>query len=147
MLQYDPNKRSSAAEIAQHPFLLKFINDFSYIDYSERDVNDLAQRYFEELDQIISWGDFDVVAHIFYFIKYFYRQHVKFDLMNFDDIIFDLMKHIVSSGKGIEINTSCLKEYYSNTVPDLYYLKMFKRAGGEIVTIGSMPYFFSSSKI
>ena len=32
MLQYDPTKRSSAAEISEHPFLIKYIGDFSYID-------------------------------------------------------------------------------------------------------------------
>ena len=32
MLQYDPAKRSSASEISSHPFLLKYIGDFTYID-------------------------------------------------------------------------------------------------------------------
>ena len=32
MLQYDPKKRSSAAEISQHPFLIKPFENFSYID-------------------------------------------------------------------------------------------------------------------
>ena len=32
MLQYDSNKRASAADISKHPFLLKCADDFSYID-------------------------------------------------------------------------------------------------------------------
>ena len=32
MLQYDSNKRSSASEISNHPFLIKYIGDFTYID-------------------------------------------------------------------------------------------------------------------
>ena len=32
MLQYDSNKRSSASEISSHPFLIKYIGDFTYID-------------------------------------------------------------------------------------------------------------------
>ena len=32
MLQYDPTKRSSASEISSHPFLIKYIGDFTYID-------------------------------------------------------------------------------------------------------------------
>ena len=32
MLQYDPTKRSSVSEISRHPFLIKYIGDFTYID-------------------------------------------------------------------------------------------------------------------
>ena len=32
MLQYDSSKRKSASELSKHPFLIKYINDFSYID-------------------------------------------------------------------------------------------------------------------
>ena len=32
MLQYDSSKRKSASELSKHPFLMKHVNDFSYID-------------------------------------------------------------------------------------------------------------------
>ena len=35
MLQYNPSKRMSASELSKHPFLTKYINDFSYIDLKQ----------------------------------------------------------------------------------------------------------------
>jgi hypothetical protein len=36
MLQYDPSKRLSSKELTNHPFLIKYIGDFSYIDLKQK---------------------------------------------------------------------------------------------------------------
>ena len=36
MLQYEPSKRLSSKELINHPFLIKYIGDFSYIDLKQK---------------------------------------------------------------------------------------------------------------
>jgi len=43
----------------------------------------------------------------------------------------------VAKGKGIEINTSGLRQAYGDTFPNLECLKLYRDLGGEILTIGS----------
>ncbi|MCI7350510.1 MAG: histidinol phosphate phosphatase, partial [Ruminococcus sp.] len=54
-----------------------------------------------------------------------------------EELIAESFKTLISNGKGIEINTSGLRQKYGKTFPDLSYLKLYKDLGGEILTIGS----------
>ena len=52
-------------------------------------------------------------------------------------IVEDILKTVIEDGKGIEFNTSYHRYGLKDTTPSVDILKLYKRLGGEIITIGS----------
>ena len=48
-----------------------------------------------------------------------------------------LFRSVISRGKGIEVNTSGIRQGAGEPMPGLRTLKRYKELGGEIVTVGS----------
>jgi histidinol-phosphatase (PHP family) len=112
--------------------------DFAFMDYNENDPELYFEVYLEEVMKLIDWGNFDVLAHLTYPLRYIIGEHgLKFNLPGYEEKIFKILKALVEKGKGIEINTSGLRQKYNELMPDLWCLKLYKQAGGEIITIGS----------
>jgi len=113
--------------------------DFYYIDYSsgEVDINALLDRYFKEMYAMVLWGGFDVLAHITYPLRYLAAANVNADLGRHSDIIDEILKAAINSGKGIEVNTSGLRQAINDTMPNIQIIKRYRELGGEIITIGS----------
>lgn len=55
---------------------------------------------------------------------------------DYSDIIDEILKEIISKGKGLEINTSGV-DRVGAFLPSIDYFRRFKELGGEIVTVGS----------
>jgi histidinol-phosphatase (PHP family) len=53
------------------------------------------------------------------------------------ELLKEVLKLIISKGKGIEINTSGLRQAPMETMPGVDVLKFYHELGGEILTIGS----------
>ena len=115
--------------------------DFCFIDYSEYDLDGiyaLAQRYFEEIHKLCVWGKFDVLAHLTYFMRYLKcKAKIDIDISRFDDIIAESFRLLAENGKGLEINTSGIRQGFGDTFPNLKYVSLFYDMGGEIISIGS----------
>lgn len=116
--------------------------DFALLDYTTLDENalyKLAETYMQEIYKLCKWGKMDVLGHLTYFLRYFHRHlNREFDISRFDDIIDESFRELISKGKGIEINTSGLRNAnFKETYPTIKYVKMFKSLGGEIISIGS----------
>ncbi|MFA5658967.1 MAG: histidinol-phosphatase HisJ family protein [Oscillospiraceae bacterium] len=113
-------------------------DDFAFLDYNNYDISKLLKLYFEEIYEMCLHGDFDVLGHMTYTLRYMEgEQGFKTDISQFDDMIFASFKALSQRGKGIEINTSGLRQKYGKTFPELKYVKMFREAGGEILSVGS----------
>lgn len=116
--------------------------DFAFIDYNSMDINGLyklAEIYLLEVNKLCKWGKFDVLGHLTYFLRYFHRHlGAEFDITCFDEIIEASFRELAVKGKGIEINTSGLRNAtHKETYPSFKYVKMFRELGGEIISIGS----------
>lgn len=115
--------------------------DFAFIDYeklSPQDIYGLAERYFLEINKLCKWGKFDVLGHLTYILRYLKGSAgIDLDITPFDEIIADSFKSLVEKGKGIEINTSGLRQKYGDVLPSLKYVKLFRELGGEALSIGS----------
>lgn len=115
--------------------------DFYYIDYpkmSMDEIYDLLERYFKEVYELCRSGIPDVIGHITYCLRYMKQRHgICPDISRFDDIIAECLRALAQNGKGIEINTSGLRQGFGATFPDLKYVKLFRELGGEIISIGS----------
>ncbi|MDR1885923.1 MAG: histidinol-phosphatase HisJ family protein [Synergistaceae bacterium] len=117
---------------------LRDTDDFYYIDYENVDLDSLMQRYYEELYELVESGCFDVVGHINYQMRYMSAAARKtVDLSVYYGDLFEILKSAARQGKGIEINTSGLQRGLGEIIPSPEVIGLFRRAGGEIVTIGS----------
>lgn len=108
-----------------------------YPEYFDRlgDKNGIL-RYFESILANISvYDNFDVYGHLDYAVRY---SHAKnYSPADYRDITDEIIKKLVSMGKGIELNTAGLKYGlgWAHPHPDL--LKRCRELGVEIVTVGS----------
>lgn len=115
--------------------------DFALIDYSmytHDEVMWLLDRYYVEVLELAKLGKFDVLGHLTYTLRYIEgNARIKVDLKKYDDIIDEIFKTVIYNGKGIEINTSGLRQKYGKTFPDELYVKRYRELGGEILSLGS----------
>ncbi len=115
--------------------------DFCFLDYSqytEAEIYDLCRRYFEEIYKLCQWGKFDVLGHLTYLLRYMKCGYgIEPDISRFDDIIAESFRLLAQNGKGIEINTSGIRQNFGGTFPGLKYAKLFRDLGGEVISVGS----------
>lgn len=117
---------------------LENMEDFYFLDYKEYDVYNLLERYFRDLLELSQWGAFDSLAHLTYPLRYIVaREKISVDMKRFDDIIDAIFKCLAENDKALEINTSGLFMDINDTLPNIEYVKRFKKVGGKYVTIGS----------
>lgn len=96
------------------------------------------RQYFEEMLTCLKLHDnFDVLGHLTYISKCKAHPCPRIiPLEEYREIITEILKLLISKGKGIEVNTSG-KDRCGDFLPGLPYLKLFQELGGEIVTVGS----------
>ncbi|CAI3607732.1 putative histidinol phosphate phosphatase [Clostridium neonatale] len=124
-------------------------NDIDFIIGSVHNVNNKGLRtnlkeygeqvsyedYFKEILILSEVGDFDVLGHLDIIQRYAFNYYGIYDLSKYKEYIHEILKTLISRGKGIEINTSGL---HNNILfPKLEILKMYKDLNGEIITVGS----------
>ncbi|MGN0634540.1 MAG: histidinol-phosphatase HisJ family protein [Oscillospiraceae bacterium] len=116
-------------------------DDFFFINLKpmpQDELDRLICDYYKELYELACWGKFDVMGHITYPLRYIVGDAGRqVDLKPCDEMIFETMKKLISDGKGIEINTSGLRQKYGLTFPHFEYVRMYRQLGGEILTLGS----------
>lgn len=89
------------------------------------------------LDCVTVHDDFDVLGHLTYLSKArCHPTHEPVQLETHKEIVAEIMKVLVSKGKGMEINTSGIPRCGA-FLPSADFLRLFKDLGGQIVTVGS----------
>ena len=112
--------------------------DFYFMDFKKQDAMKFLGLYFNEVFEMTQASDIDVIAHLTYPLRYMGKYNAIVDLSRFDNIIREIFKAAAQRGIGLEINTGGMRKLeYGKSDPDLYYVKLFKESGGEIITIGS----------
>lgn len=107
-----------------------------YPEYFDKmgDHGGISHFFDAMLSAVKAIDDFDVLGHFDYIVRY---SHAKsYEPMDFREVIDEILKAVISKGKGIEINTAGVgKLGYPHPHP--FVLRRYKELGGEIVTIGS----------
>lgn len=113
--------------------------DFYYTDFSDKDTtHETLESFFKEYLELANWNRFDSVAHITYPFRYMIRTYnLRPSLKEYMGYVDEFLKVIIQNGKGIEINTSGLRQGLGITMPELDCIKRFRELGGEIITVGS----------
>lgn len=118
--------------------MVKGWDDFYYLDYQKTDPYYLLGLYFDEVLEMAEWGRFDVLGHLTYPLRYIQGDFgIKIDMSRYENIIEEIFRTLVKNGMGIEINSSGLRQKIGVTMPDKHYVSLYKKCGGEIITVGS----------
>jgi histidinol-phosphatase (PHP family) len=106
------------------------------------------QRYFETvLYSVKNFFDYEVYGHIDYIIRYGSFERKMYDFEHFKPIVTEILKEIITRGKGIEINTSGLRYGLGVTHPRFELLKLYYELGGRIITLGSDAHYLKDYRI
>ena len=80
---------------------------------------------------------FDSLGHLDYVVRYGAHQAEEYSYRKYAEEIDEILKHLISHGKGLEMNMAGMKYGlgFPNPHPDV--IRRYKELGGEIVTIGA----------
>ena len=113
--------------------------DFYFLKVRDEEEGDkILSAYVEELIETALWGNFSVMGHITYPLRYMRgRDGLDVSLNPHYEKLERLFKILAEKGLGIEVNTSGLRKFLGETMPDLDMVRLYKSCGGEIITVGS----------
>lgn len=99
---------------------------------SETECRAVMEDYCDTLETLVKTDGYDVLGHIIYPLRYFPKKLQASFAPHWEQLT-EILKIIIASGKGIEINTS-----QGTTIQDWRpYLALYRSLGGEILTTGA----------
>lgn len=98
---------------------------------------DCYDLYFDEYYDMVSLADFDIAAHLDLMSRYALNIVGNYNFEDYKEQIKKILSKIIEREKGIEINTSGLRNDLNSIHPKVEILTLYKELGGEIITIGS----------
>ncbi len=118
---------------------LRGAEDFYYMkDLKMEQAEALLKEYFNEIIEMLKWGNFDVLAHLTYPLRYFYSQSdLNINLNNFKKQIDEILLMTAKADKALEINTGALRQPLNKLSPEVDILRRYKELGGRLVSVGS----------
>lgn len=116
---------------------MKDNKDFGDIAYNAQNITSYCIKYLDELNALVDWNKFDCIGHLDLIKRYASKCNTKAVLMNYKERLEDILKKIIQNGKGIEVNTSGLRQYAKECLPGLDIISFYRQLGGEIITVGS----------
>ena len=102
--------------------------------------DELISRYYQEmLSNIKAMKEWDSLAHMDYIIRYTPNQsgHVYDSYERHSDVIDEILRYVISSGKCLEVNTAGYKYGLGQPNPSPAILKRYRQLGGERITVGA----------
>jgi len=100
-------------------------------------LDDVVRPYFDEVEAAARSGLFDTLGHLD-FIKRYVHPHIEpSDFAARPDLYEPILRALVESGMGLEINTSGLRQSPGQTYPAAPIVALFRAMGGRHVNSGS----------
>lgn len=105
--------------------------------YEHVDIETAVRQYFEdELVNVKAFKGFDVAGHMDFVLRYGPGAAETFTYRKYGDILDEILKELIETGRGIECNTSKYKA--KNMInPNQEIIRRYAQLGGEIITFGS----------
>lgn len=101
------------------------------------DVMETYHQYFDEVLKAVKVGGFDILAH-FDLVKRFGARYVgRFRLDPFREQVTAILEIMIERGIGMELNTSGLRHPCGEMFPGRETLRLYRKLGGKLITIGS----------
>ena len=102
------------------------------------DIEATMNEYFDEILNMLEWGNFDVLAHITYPFRYVFNHcgYVE-DINKYKNKVDEILKLCAEKDKALEINMGGLKYPINLPSPDAGTIKRYKELGGKLISVGS----------
>lgn len=113
--------------------------DYYFLNYEqEQHCLQMITDYLDQMLELAQSDMYDVLGHITYPLRYMhYRDGIPVDFRGHDEQVREILRTVIATGHGIEVNTSGYLSCGGAPMPPAYMLKMYFDLGGEIITIGS----------
>ena len=107
--------------------------------YTQDSLPGFINAYLEQMTEMACTCDYDVIGHITYLFRFVPEQLLtQFPPESFSERYEALFRAVIDRGRGTEVNCSGLRmPAIRQTLPSLALLKLYRKLGGEIVTVGS----------
>ncbi len=111
---------------------------YDFPNFDGMDITALMNEYYDELLDLLQWGNFDVLAHITYPFRYVYNHcgYVE-DINKYSKKVDEILKLCAEKDKALEINMGGLKYPINLPSPNVDTIKRYKELGGRLVSVGS----------
>ena len=94
------------------------------------------ERYYEEMLYLVqNYHNYSVLGHMDLITRYDKAGVYPFEKLK--PILTKILKTVIANEKGIEVNTSSHRYGLKDLTPSRDILKLYKKLGGKIITIGS----------
>lgn len=113
--------------------------DFYYMkSFDGVNIEDMINEYYDEILNMLQWGDFDILAHITYPFRYIFNicGYVE-DINKYSKKVDEILKLCAEKDKALEINMGGLKYPINLPSPNVDTIKRYKELGGKLVSVGS----------
>ncbi|MBQ8814121.1 MAG: histidinol-phosphatase HisJ family protein [Lachnospiraceae bacterium] len=122
----------------------RFAEAYSKEKYDRESISDeeiiaFLGDYFDEMLDIVESFHFHTLAHLTCPLRYINGiYHRGIDVMIYEDKIRLVLQKMIEKGIALEVNTSGYSEKYGYMFyPDREVLQLYKKLGGELITLGS----------
>ena len=143
-----PNCREDVIRMMKENSFDQVIGSIHYIDdtdpfygsfFAGKTWKEAYGYYLETIYREMSaWGDFDIMGHYDYVVRYCDYDQVDILYKDFSDIFDEMFRYLIHNGKALEINTKSYQNYKGRQANlDLDVLKRYREMGGEIISFGS----------
>ncbi|MGI9037961.1 MAG: histidinol-phosphatase HisJ family protein [Gemmatimonadota bacterium] len=105
--------------------------------FNERPQDEAYEKYFAEVEDLVAWGGFDVVAHFDLVKRYGHRHYGAYDPERYRGRIETILARMARDGIGLEINTSGVGQAPGVPYPEPEVLRWALDLDVEHLTIGS----------
>ena len=94
------------------------------------------RRYYQEILKVVQkYKNYDILAHLDLITRY--DNYGAYPFENVRDIVEEILKIIISEGKGLELNTSSWRYGLPDTQPSKDIIRLYKELGGRYISFGS----------
>lgn len=112
--------------------------DLWSMDYHKLRIDEGLEQYFTHMmDTILCFDDYDCLSHIDLPKRYFKRENILVSMLDYREDMREIFKTVIQKGKGIEVNSSSMRNLLNEPMPSEIILRDYKELGGEIITTGS----------
>lgn len=120
--------------------------DFS--TFSDIDIKDYLNQYFDDVLYLLETTDFDILAHLTCPLRYIVgRQKRKVDVSCYQEKITAILKRIIEKGIALEVNTSKHYNDLKDFCPSEDIIRQYFELGGRLITLGSDAHLSSDASI
>lgn len=112
--------------------------DLKFFDYSDPEKNHVVlDRYLDNVYRMVCTCDFDVLAHMDLIKRYSFASGNVVRMEERPGMVDRILSVLVARNKGLEVNTSGLRQGTGESMPGAAVVSRFFELGGGIVTFGS----------